>query len=144
MKQSTKLLSLVLALVMAFGCFSVVASAEAVTRDSATYDSVDDAILTPTQVATIVVDLVDDMLLGANIKTMDLSILGQLRMDSVDHIIADVSSLRGSAAWTFGYLQLQVTVKATAHLFSVHTATYRFFTMYLTLYAVKMTQQTLT
>ena len=102
MKQSTKLLSLVLALVMAFGCFSVVASAEAVTRDSATYDSVDDAILTPTQVATIVVDLVDDMLLGANIKTMDLSILGQLRMDSVDHIIADVSSLRGSAAWTFG------------------------------------------
>lgn len=102
MKQSTKLLSLVLALVMALSCFSVIASAEAATKETVSYDSVDDAILTPTQVATIAVDLIDDMLRDANIKTMDLSILGQLRMDSVDHILADVSSLRGSAAWTFG------------------------------------------
>ncbi|MGN0526840.1 MAG: hypothetical protein ACI4IF_05340 [Acutalibacteraceae bacterium] len=102
MKQSTKLLSLVLALVMALSCFSVIASAEAATKATVSYDVVDDAILSPTQVATIVVDLLDELLLDANIETMDLSILGELRMDSVDHILADVSSLRGSFYWTIG------------------------------------------
>ena len=58
MKQSTKLLSLVLALIMAFSCMSVIGSA-ASTIDKATmvYDSVDDAALLPEQVFLIALTL---------------------------------------------------------------------------------------
>ncbi len=47
MKQSTKLLSLLLALVMAFSCMTVIGSAlkADVTRTTLQYDSVDDAII---------------------------------------------------------------------------------------------------
>ena len=47
MKQSTKLLSLLLALVMAFSCMTVVGSAlkSEVTKDKMEYDAVDDAII---------------------------------------------------------------------------------------------------
>ena len=55
MKQSTKLLSLVLALVMAFSCLSVVGSAKPadLTKGNMTYDSVDDAIISGELGATI-------------------------------------------------------------------------------------------
>ncbi len=44
MKQSTKLLSLVLALIMAFSCMSVIGSAAAtIERGTMVYDSIDDA-----------------------------------------------------------------------------------------------------
>ncbi len=42
MKQSTKLLSLVLALLIAFSCMSVIGSA-ALVRNNMTYDTIDDA-----------------------------------------------------------------------------------------------------
>ncbi len=45
MKQSTKLLSLLLALVLAFGSFSVIGNAALVRVDVA-YDNIDDAALT--------------------------------------------------------------------------------------------------
>jgi hypothetical protein len=45
MKQSTKLLSLVLALVMAFSCMTVIGNA-ALVDGKVKYDSVDDAALT--------------------------------------------------------------------------------------------------
>lgn len=47
MKQSTKLLSLVLAIVMAFSCMSVIGNAAGTitTADAMTYDSIDDAIV---------------------------------------------------------------------------------------------------
>ena len=44
MKQSTKLLSLVLALVMAFSCMTVIGNA-ALSDNKVKYDSVDDAAL---------------------------------------------------------------------------------------------------
>ena len=47
MKQSTKLLSLVLALLMAFSCMSVIGSATLV-KDEVIYDCIDDAELTVT------------------------------------------------------------------------------------------------
>ena len=44
MKQSTKLLSLLLALIMAFSCMSVIGSAAAtVEKGTMQYDSIDDA-----------------------------------------------------------------------------------------------------
>ncbi len=35
-------------------------------------------------------------------ETIDLSILGELRLNKIDYIISDVCSLRDSLAWTFG------------------------------------------
>ena len=46
MKQSTKLLSLVLALVMAFSCMTVIGNA-ALVKSEVTWDNIDDAQLPP-------------------------------------------------------------------------------------------------
>ena len=59
MKQSTKLLSLVLALVMAFSCMAVIGNAALVPTEIA-YDSLDDSALSPEQVADLALDLVDN------------------------------------------------------------------------------------
>ena len=48
MKQSTKLLSLVLALIMAFSCMTVIGNAMIVQSET-DYDSIDDAALSPEQ-----------------------------------------------------------------------------------------------
>ncbi len=61
MKQSTKLLSLVLALLIAFSCMSVIGSA-ALVKGEIAYDTIDDADLSYTQVANIACDLVDQLL----------------------------------------------------------------------------------
>ena len=100
MKQSTKLLSLVLALVMAFGCLSVIGNA-ALVKSEVKWDIIDDADLTPEQVADLALDLVDNDLL-AGMDTIDLSIVGELRLDSVDHIAADIDELTGGFVWSIG------------------------------------------
>ena len=69
MKQSTKLLSLVLALVMAFSCMTVIGNA-ALVKSDVKYDNIDDAALTAEQVADLALDLVDNDLL-AGIETID-------------------------------------------------------------------------
>lgn len=77
MKQSTKLLSLVLALVMAFSCLSVIGSAAKTipNAQSVTYDSIDDALLTPEQVADIALDLVDGLLVEADLGVIEIDAL---------------------------------------------------------------------
>ncbi len=50
MKQSIKLLSLLLALIMAFSCMAVIGNA-ALIENEVTFDNIDDADLTPEQVA---------------------------------------------------------------------------------------------
>ena len=100
MKQSTKLLSMLLALVLAFSCLSVIGSA-ALDKDAINYDCIDDADLTYEQVATLALDLVDNDLL-AGMDTIDLSIIGELRLDSIDHILADIHSLRTGFIWSIG------------------------------------------
>ena len=55
-KQSTKLLSLVLALVMAFSCMTVIGNA-ALVKSEVTYDNIDDAQLTAEQVANYLIVL---------------------------------------------------------------------------------------
>ena len=74
MKQSTKLLSLVLALVMAFSCMTVIGNAAGTisSYNSVTYDSIDDALLTPEQVADIALDLVDGLLLDADLGVIEI------------------------------------------------------------------------
>ncbi len=56
MKQSTKLLSLVLALVMAFSCMTVIGNA-ALVKSEVKYDNIDDADLSAEQVADLALDL---------------------------------------------------------------------------------------
>ena len=56
MKQSTKLLSLVLALVMAFSCMTVIGNA-ALVKSEVTCDNIDDANFTAEQVADLALDL---------------------------------------------------------------------------------------
>ena len=65
MKQSTKLLSLILALLVAFSCMSVIGSA-ALVKNEIAYDSVDDANLSYEQVSDIALDLVDELLVEAD------------------------------------------------------------------------------
>ena len=100
MKQSTKLLSLVLALVMAFSCMTVIGNA-ALVQSELSWDNIDDAQLTAEQVADLALDLVDNDLL-AGMDTIDLSILGKLRLNSIDNIFTDICALRASWAWTIG------------------------------------------
>ena len=73
MKQSTKLLSLVLALVMAFSCMTVIGNA-ALVKTEVTWDNIDDANLTAEQVADLALDLVENDLLSG-METIELSIL---------------------------------------------------------------------
>ncbi len=100
MKQSTKLLSLLLALIMAFSCMAVIGNAALAENDVA-YDNIDDADLTPEQVADLALDLVDNDLL-ADMETIDLSIVGELRLNSVDNILTDIEDLTGGFVWTIG------------------------------------------
>ena len=100
MKQSTKLLSLVLALVMAFSCMTVIGNA-ALIKSEVIWDNIDDADLTPEQVADLALDLVDNDLL-AGMETIDLSILGELRLNKIDYILEDICSLRDSVVWSIG------------------------------------------
>ena len=100
MKQSTKLLSLVLALVMAFSCMSVIGNA-ALVKGEVKWDNIDDARLTAEQVADLALDLVDNDLL-AGIEPIDLSILGELRLNKIDYILQDVDNLRGGLVWGMG------------------------------------------
>ncbi len=101
MKQSTKLLSLVLALIMAFSCMSVIGNAGLV-KGQVAYDVIDDADLSPEQVADIIMDLLDQLIADGDMSDLDLSILGTVRMDSLDHIIGDFYSLYDSGWWTIG------------------------------------------
>ena len=102
MKQSTRLLSILLAMVMLIGVLSVGVSAEKIglTKSAVAYDSIDDAVLTPQQVSTIIMDLLDNELLpSAGLGTIDLSVAGSLRTDTVNHLIADLVSISGGFAW---------------------------------------------
>ncbi len=98
MKQSTKLLCLVLSLLMAFSCFSVIGSA-VLTKDDIKYDNIDDADLSKEQVATLALDLVDGLLEGGD--TIDLSILGELRLDSIDGLLSSLINITNGTIFGF-------------------------------------------
>ena len=85
---------------MAFGCMSVIGNA-ALVKTEVTWDNIDDADLTPEQVADLALDLVDNDLL-ADMETIDLSILGELRLNSINNIFTDITNLRDSVAWSIG------------------------------------------
>ncbi len=85
---------------MAFSCMTVIGNA-ALVKSEVTYDNIDDAQLTAEQVADLALDLVDNDLL-AGMETIDLSIVGKLRLDSIDHICEDITDLTGGFVWGIG------------------------------------------
>ena len=100
MKQSTKLLSLVLALIMAFSCMTVIGNAALVSSE-VTYDSIDDAILSPLQVAGLALDLVDNDLL-AGLETISIPVIGDIRLNSISNLLEDIIAIRGGTVWSIG------------------------------------------
>ncbi len=108
MKQSTKLLSMILALIMAFSCMTVIGSAtkEDVTKDKMTYDSVDDAILSAEQAATVLFNYLDASVMPG-LGTVDLSVLGELNLTSIDNAVSSIYNLLNNG--TVGFLAVSVT-----------------------------------
>lgn len=99
MKKSTKLLSVILAIVMLFSCMSVMASAYQVYDDGqeAKYTSNDTGLsmlLTDEQRASWFCDLVNDLLASANIKT-SVAIIGTIDFTSLDALCDTISNLKG-------------------------------------------------
>ncbi len=101
MKQTKKILSLVLALVMALSCMSVIGSAASspITKGGMTYDRVDDAVLTPDQVAGIVCDLLDNEILpGIGMDPIDENYLVAkiyINLSSINEIYKSLDSIMG-------------------------------------------------
>ena len=94
MKQSKKLLSIFLAMFMLLGTVSVVANAAQVkvTKANLAYDSIDNAALTPEQVANTVLDVLDrDVMPG--LGTINIPVLGDLNLTSVDNALSSVYGL---------------------------------------------------
>ncbi len=92
MKQSKKLLSLVLAMLMVFSCFGVIGNA-ALVKSQVKYDSIDNAALTAEQAADVLLDYVDEILPNDEV---DLSVLGTLHLDTLNQLIPDVYDLLDS------------------------------------------------
>jgi hypothetical protein len=65
------------------------------------WDNIDDAALTAEQVADLALDLVENDLL-ADIEPIDLSILGELRLNKIDYIYSDILDLRSGFVWSIG------------------------------------------
>ncbi len=93
MKQSKKLLSIFLAMLMLLGTVSVIGNA-GYTKAEMAYDSVDNPAPTYQQVVTLVLDVLDqDVLSGIDV---DIDILGiKISLTSVDNVFATLDSVDG-------------------------------------------------
>lgn len=108
MKQSKKLLSIFLAMLMLLGTVSVVANAaqQKVTRDGMVYDSIDNAVLTPEQVANTILDVLDqDVMPG--LGTVDIYV-GKLNLTSVDNALESVYDLLDGSIGTIASMVADV------------------------------------
>lgn len=88
MKQSKRLISVLLAMVMLFSVFSVSVNA-ALVQSEVNYDSIDNAVLSPEQVADLILDILEPVLADVN---LDISIVG-LTIKSVDTTLETVQGI---------------------------------------------------
>ena len=97
MKQSKKLLSIFLAMLMLLGTVSVIANAAKaeVTKDSVAYDSMDNAALTADQVADLILDMLDaDVMPGLGVIDENFVIVKlYLDLRSIDSALTSVYDL---------------------------------------------------
>ncbi len=100
MKKAKRILSFMMAIVMMTSAFSIVAQGRANYVDSylTNYDDLDRPVVTFNQACTMVLDSIDAMLVGQ--EAIDLSILGSLRLNSLNNILSDISGLVNGAAFT--------------------------------------------
>ncbi len=98
MKQSKKLLSIFLAMLMLLGTVSVVANAaqQKVEKGNITYDSIDNAVLTPEQVAYTVLQVLDEDVMPG-LGTIEIPVLGDLNLSSIDNAFSSIVDLLGNA-----------------------------------------------
>ncbi|MBE6748786.1 MAG: hypothetical protein E7557_06105 [Ruminococcaceae bacterium] len=100
MKQSKKLLSIFLAILMLIGSFSVVGNA-ALAKNEIAYDSIDNPALTHEQVAEVILDLLDnDIMPGLGV--IEIPVLGNLNLSSIDSAFSSIVNLLGN--WLLGLL----------------------------------------
>ncbi len=103
MRQSKKLLSVLLAVVMVFSSAAIAASAYAPWKDEAItkYDALDKPVLTTEQFASAALDEVDRMLNEEQILlTADDIFVGTLDATSVDAALDSVQTILGGSLWT--------------------------------------------
>lgn len=103
MRQSKKLLSVLLAVVMVFSSVAIAASAYAPWKDEAitNYDSLDKPVLTTEQYASAALDEVDRMLNEEQILlTADDIFVGTLDATSIDAALDSVQTILGGSLWT--------------------------------------------
>ena len=109
MKQSTKLLSILLSLVMLMSIVSVVGHAKLV-KNQVQYNAIDGADLTVEQVASLALDALDKLLYDAKIDgdgvvELDAKVTTiTLRLDSVDHLVNDLVMEIKNNGW-FSFLK---------------------------------------
>lgn len=101
MKKAKRILSFMMAIVMMTSAFSIVAQGRANYVDGylTNYDDLDRPVVTFNQACTMVLDSLDVMLAKGN-QVIDLSILGSLRLTSVNNALDDITSLVNGAAFT--------------------------------------------
>lgn len=102
MKQSKKLLSMILAVIMVLSSVSIVASArENWLDDAISYNSIDKADLTPEQYATAALDEVDRMLsVEQIILPQDEIMVGELDLTSIDNALDSINTILNGSLWT--------------------------------------------
>lgn len=102
MRQSKKLLSILLAMIMVFSSVSVIANARAEWLDSAvSYNGFDKPVLTTEQYATAALDEVDRMLAEEEIILTEEEIfVGTLDATSVDNALDSVNTILNGTLWT--------------------------------------------
>ncbi len=98
MKQSKKLLSIFLAMLMLLGTVSVVANAaqQKVEKGNIAYDSIDNAVLTPEQVAYTILQVLDEDVMPG-LGTIPIPVLGDLNLSSIDNAFSSIVDLLGNA-----------------------------------------------
>ncbi len=104
MRQSKKLLSVLLAVIMVFSTVAIAANAYAPWKDEAIagqYNSLDKPVLTTEQYASAALDEVDRMLNEEQIMlTADDIFVGDLNLTSIDAALDSVQTLLGGSLWT--------------------------------------------
>lgn len=104
MRQSKKLLSVLLAVIMVFSTVAIAASAYAPWRDediADQYNSLDTPVLTTEQYASAALDEVDRMLNEEQIVlTEDDIFVGSLDLSSIDTALDDIQTLLNGSLWT--------------------------------------------
>ena len=101
MSKSKRILSFLLAAVMLMSVTSVMAHGYAAYKDAAltTYDDLDKPVVTLDQCSSMVLDYVDVVLKEQNM-IIDLSVLGELRLNSVDNALTDIYNLFTNITFT--------------------------------------------